>query len=129
MLSPTWECPSTAMTIRRRELTVHETPLRPSTSGSVVLELGPGIGALVLHTPPELDGAEIEISLVADLPGEPARRTHSRVRRRLTPGGVTFAAVYPDLAAGDYLIWRDASTPVVTVTVDGGQVTTARWPE
>jgi hypothetical protein len=108
---------------------VHETPLRPSTSGSVVLELGPGIGALVLHTPPELDGAEIEISLAADLPGEPARRTHSQVRRRLMPGGVKFAAVYPDLAAGDYLIWRDASTPVITVTVGGGQVTTARWPE
>lgn len=103
---------------------MHETPLGPSTSGSVVLELGPGIGALVLHTPPELDGAEIEISPVT----QPPRRTHSRVRQRLTPGGVMFAAVYPELAAGDYVIWRDASTAVITVTVDGGQVTTARWP-
>ena len=108
---------------------MHETPLGPSTSGSVVLELGQGVGALVLFTPPELDGAEIEISPVTPPPGQPARRTHSQVRRRLTPGGAKFAAVYPELAAGGYTIWRDASTPVVTVTVDGGQVTTARWPE
>ena len=107
---------------------MHETPLGHSTSGSVVLELGQGVGALVLHTPPELDGAEIEIS-VAKSATEPANRTHSQVRRRLTPGGTNFAAVYPGLAAGGYTIWRDASTPVMTVTVDGGQVTTARWPD
>jgi hypothetical protein len=107
---------------------MHETPLGPSTSGSVVLELGPGIGALVLHTPPELDGAEIDISPVTQPAGEPAKRTHSQVRQRLTSGGTKFAAVYPGLAAGDYIIWRDASIPVMTVTVDGGQVTTVRWP-
>ena len=104
---------------------MHETPLGPSTSGSVVLELGPGIGALVLHTPPELDGAEIDISPNTE---PAAKRTHSQVRQRLIPGGTQFAAVYPGLAAGEYTIWRDASTPAITVTVDGGQVTTARWP-
>ena len=107
---------------------MHEVPLGPSTSGSVVLELGLGKGALVLFTPPELDGAEIEISPVTKQPGKSARRTHSQVRRRLMPGGTKFAAVYPELAAGGYTIWRDASTPVMTVTIDGGQVTTARWP-
>src|SRR5258707_15866311 len=78
----------------------------PSGSGSVVLDLGPDIGALVLHTPPELDGSEIEISRLA---GDAARgRTHSRVRPRHTPGGVQYAAVYPGLAAGDYVVWREA---------------------
>jgi hypothetical protein len=108
---------------------VHETPLGPSTSGSVVLELGPGIGALVLHTPPELDGAEIEISPITQPADEQAKRTHSLVRQRLSPGGIKFAAVYPGLAAGDYTIWRDASIPAITVNVDGGQVTTAHWPD
>src|SRR5258706_5574635 len=76
----------------------------PSSSGSVVLDLGPDIGALVLHTPPELDGSEIEISRLA---GDAARgRTHSRVRPRHTPGGVQYAAVYPGLAAGDYVLSR-----------------------
>lgn len=128
MCSPTWEFRSTDTTTRLRELTVHEKPLGPSTSGSVVLELGASVGALVLHTPPELDGAEIEISQVTQPADSPAKRTHSQVRQRLTPGGTTFAAVYPGLAAGDYTIWRDASTPAITVTIDGGRVTTARWP-
>jgi hypothetical protein len=96
-----------------------------SSSGSVVLDLGPDIGALVLHTPPELDGREIQISLLA---GAPHRRTHSRVRRRYTPGGVRYAAVYPGLAAGDYVVWGDATTSAMIVTVAGGQVTTASWP-
>ena len=81
-----------------------------------------------MHTPPELDGAEIDISPVALRAGEPAKRTHSQVRKRLTPGCVKFAAVYPELPVGDYTIWRDASTPAITVTIDSGQVTTARWP-
>jgi hypothetical protein len=95
----------------------------PSGSGSVILDLGPGIGALVLHTPPELDGWEIEISLV----GEPRPQTHSRVRPRHTPGGVQYAAVYPGVAFGDYVVWRDATTSQMIVTVAGGQVTTACW--
>jgi len=105
---------------------MHEPAVAPSASGSVVLNLGPGIGALVLHTPRELDGTEIEIS-PAD--AGPAHRTHSQVRQRLTQGGEQYAAVYPDLAAGDYTVWRDAGTPAFTVTVDGGRISTAWWPE
>lgn len=97
----------------------------PSTSGSVVLDLGPGTGALVLHTPPEFDGAEIEISRLGDAQ-EP--RTHSQVRRRQLPERVQFAAVYPGLPAGVYVIWRDATARAAVVTVPGGQVTTACWP-
>jgi len=98
----------------------------PSGSGSVVLDLGPDTGAMVLHTPPELDSREIEISRRAD--GAPRSRTHSRVRQRHTPGGVQYAAVYPELAAGEYLVWRDTTTSAMTVTIAGGQVTTAYWP-
>jgi len=101
---------------------VTESLLGPSGSGSVVLDLGPGSGALVLHTPPELNGAEIEVSTA----GRP--RTHSRVRPRLTAGGTQHAAVYPALAPGEYVIWRDADTPATTITITGGRVTTARWP-
>jgi hypothetical protein len=98
----------------------------PSGSGSVVLDLGPDTGALVLHTPPELESREIEISRLAD--GAPGGRTHSRVRQRRTPGGVQYAAVYPGLAAGDYLVWRDATSSAMIVTIAGGRVTTAYWP-
>ena len=102
-----------------------ESVLGPSSSGSVVLNVGPGVGALVLHTPAGLDGREIEISPRGiDAP----RRTHSQVRERRAGGGVQYAAVYPELAAGDYTIWRDATTPAGDVTIDGGTVTTYHWP-
>ena len=83
------------------------------------------MGALVLLTPGELDGREIEVSPVG---GTAVRRTHSLVRPRTTGRGTRYAAVYPQLAAGTYTVWDDAVTPVVTVTIYSGQVTTVRWP-
>jgi hypothetical protein len=103
--------------------------LSPSSAGSVVLELGPGIGALLLHTPAELDGAEIEISPVPADGEPPAKRTHSQVRPRHTANGVKHAAVYPGLAEGQYTLWRDAHRPALGFVIEGGQVTIARWPE
>ena len=98
----------------------------PTGPGSVVMELGAGVGALILYTPPGLDGAEIEISR-DDEPG--ARRTHSRVRPRPVPGQTRYAAVYPGLPAGRYTIWRDGRTPAAAATVRGGQVSSCHWPE
>jgi len=40
---------------------------------------------------------------------------------------VQYAAVYPDLAAGDYTIWRDATTVLGVVTIEGGHVTSYQW--
>ncbi len=96
----------------------------PSGAGSVVLDVGPGVGALVLHTPADLDGREIEISPM----GVPAaRRTHSQVRQRRAGGSVRYAAVYPGLSAGEYTIWRDARRPAGVVTITGGSVTSYHW--
>jgi hypothetical protein len=90
------------------------------------MELGAGIGALILYTPPGLDGEEIEISR-DDEPG--AKRTHSRVRPRPVPGATKYAAVYPGLPEGRYTIWRDEHTPATAATVTGGQVSSCYWPE
>ncbi|MGH3200804.1 MAG: hypothetical protein ACRDOA_13180 [Streptosporangiaceae bacterium] len=102
-----------------------ESAAGPSGPGTVVLELGPGVGALVLHTPAELDGREIEIS-----PEEAAtsRRTHSMVRPRHVTTGTRYAAVYPDLAAGPYTIWADEQNPAGRVVIAGGRVTNWSWP-
>jgi len=97
----------------------------PSRSGSVVLNIGPGVGALVLHTSAALGGREIEISQNG-IPA--ARRTHSQVRERRTAGTVQYAAVYPELAAGEYTIWQDATTPEGVVSISGGTVATYHWP-
>ncbi len=93
----------------------------PSGPGTVVMELGAGVGALILYTPASLDGEEIEISR------DGAPRTHSRVRPRHLPGQTRYAAVYPGLPAGRYTIWR-AHTPVTAVTVTGAQVSSCHWP-
>jgi hypothetical protein len=98
----------------------------PSDPGTVVMELGADVGALVLYTPAALNGSEIEISRDDD-PG--AARTHSQVRPRHMSTVTRHAAVYPGLRAGRYTIWRDALSSAATATITGGQVTSCRWPE
>jgi hypothetical protein len=97
----------------------------PSGPGTVVLELGAGVGALVLYTPAELDGREIEISPEEAVTG---RRTHSMVRPRQMATGTRYAAVYPDLAAGPYTVWADEQSAAGSVVVAGGRVTNWSWP-
>jgi hypothetical protein len=94
----------------------------PSGSGTVVLELGPGAGALVLHTPADMNGAEIDISTAS------GARTHSMVRPRHVAAGTLYAAVYPGLAPGEYTIWRADGTPALAVRIADGAATTASWP-
>jgi len=94
-----------------------------SGAGTVVLDLGAGIGALVLYTPAAMDGEEIEISR----PGHP--RTHSRVRPRETSVGTRYAAVYPGLPAGQYTIWTRDGGPAMTTAIAGGSVTSCHWPD
>ena len=96
----------------------------PTAAGTVLLDLGGDTGALVLYTPADLLGAEIEIS--PDTPGAP--RTHAAVRARPGPSGIRYAVVYDGLAAGGYTIWRDHHTPAGQVTITGGQVTSHHWP-
>lgn len=101
--------------------------------GTVVLDLGAGIGALVLYTPAAMDGEEIEISR----PGH--ARTHSRVRPRETSTGTRYAAVYPGVPAGQYTIWHPSDPTghkhptgegqaILTVSIAGGSVTNCHWP-
>ena len=97
----------------------------PSGPGTVILELGADVGALVLLTLAELDGREIEIS-PDDAPA--GRRTQTQVRPRHQPAGTRYAAVYPDLAAGAYTVWADEHRPAGRVVITGGRVTNWSWP-
>ena len=96
----------------------------PTGPGSVILELGEHVGALILETPPGLAGHEIDISESVDGP-----RTHSLVRERVTAAGVSYAAVYPVVPAGEYIVWREGGGPVGQVAIRGGEVSRFRWPE
>ena len=93
----------------------HETPGAPE---GVAVDVGQGMGALVVYAPAELIGLEIELSPA----GADTRRVHSVFHERRTGTGATYAAVFPSLAAGDYDLWwgEDAPRPVA---ISDGHVT------
>ena len=105
-------------------MTGHHHTLEPSGQGTVVLNIGAGIGAVVIHTPGALHGHEIDVSPV----GDPAARTHAAVRARYVRGGVCWSVVIDSLPAGRYVVWHDDSTPLAEIEVVGGSVTEFEWP-
>jgi len=86
--------------------------------GAPVLDIGGDIGALVLHTGQELEGLEIEVSLL----GDPDRRTHTEILRRTVGGHQFWAGVYAALPAGDYRVWWDDAVRQRSFTITGGAV-------
>ena len=88
---------------------------------SVVLDIGDDVGALVLYTSAALHGREIEVNPL----GSDARRVHSAVLERSVNGRLMYAAVYPELKAGDYEVCCD-SRPRFTIT--GGSVVEVTLP-
>jgi len=87
-------------------------------SGSVALDIGPGKGALVLYPGERYRAREIEVSR---LNGD-GRRVHTGVHDRPTEAGLILTAIFGSLAAGDYVIWRDACTQGPAITVSEGEV-------
>ncbi|WP_305783218.1 phospholipase [Symbioplanes lichenis] len=98
--------------------------LAPSGQGTVVLNIGQGIGALIVDTPGSLHGHEIEVSPVEDS----ATRTHAAVRARYVRDGVRFSMVIDSLREGRYVVWRDPVTPLAEVDIASGSVTEFAWP-
>jgi hypothetical protein len=91
----------------------------------LILDIGGDIGALTIYAPAATAGQEIEISPVSD----PTHRTHNVVRPRNTGQATRYAAVFPSLAAGSYLVWADKATSAGTVTILGGRVARFQFPE
>jgi hypothetical protein len=96
-----------------------EQQLPPSTTASVVLDIGGEVGALVVELPRELLGRELDLFPLggADLPV-----VHTEVRERRVGDGVVYAAVYPTVPAGSYLV--EGLDQVFVV--QGGRVTESR---
>lgn len=119
-----------------------QSQLGPSYDGTVVLDIGGDVGALILHAPESLAGAEIEISPVdhdhdhdhdydhdhdhGDGHGH-GPRTHVAIRERRGDSGVRFAAIYPELHAGKYTLWDVNGEPAETVSIVGGEITQIDW--
>ena len=107
----------------------HPLPLRseprlpPSTEGSVVMEVGGDIGAIVVYTPDVLEGIEIELALR----GEDRQFVHTEVRERRLPDGSIYAGVFPAVPAGEYTLLPVAALPALDVHVEGGRVAELSW--
>jgi len=97
--------------------------LAPTRDASVVADIGGDTGALVLYTPLEWCGAEIDIEPL----GHPERRSHVAVRERQLPTGSVFAAFYPSLPAGHYTLALPPPDGPRPVTIEGGTVTEVAW--
>lgn len=120
--------------------------------GSVTLDIGGDIGALVVKMPESTIGSEIEIqpegvalkSPLHDHDGahghghghghgfgfEDGYRPHVAVVRRPMPGGGEIPSlVFPELVEGRYELMDKGSDEVkTTVEIVGGEVTMSVWP-
>lgn len=90
----------------------------PSVSGPAVLDIGPGLGALLVYTSSELLGGEIEMEPA----GGTGSRVHTGVHER-TAGGLTFAAaLFPGLTPGLYALLGPGSGERRPVHIREGEV-------
>ena len=94
----------------------HSRDARPE---HVMLDLGPGVGALVLHTGGDMHGLEIEISPA----GRDGDRSHKQVHERPVAGRPLYGAVFDSLPAGEYTLWLHDEPLRRDVAVAGASVT------
>ena len=88
----------------------------------VVLDIGDGVGTLIIYTTAELRGREIEVSAKGN-----AARIHTDVHERVVGGRTVFTAIFPSLDEGEYTIWNYDTMPTTNVTIVGGQVAEVDW--
>ena len=89
----------------------------------VVLEIGEGVGALIIHTDPEMHGQEVEISPT----GRDDERSHKEVLERSQGGRPDFTAVFDWIPDGTYTLWTDGVPRARDVRVTGAQITELDW--
>jgi hypothetical protein len=94
--------------------------------GSVLLDIGGDVGALVVTMPPRMLGEEVEVVTRHDPPGH--HRPHVAVVPRPVPGGTVPSLVFPELVEGSYALVPKGTDDVrLRVDVRGGEVTSAVW--
>lgn len=136
---------------RSRPLTNAEENPHAGKGSSVLLDIGDGVGAIVITTPEHLEDAEIERRPAGEQ-APPAHRhsdnepshghghghgpdhshyPHVGVVARPSPEGETvYSAVFFDVPEGRYDLYLMPGGPVhLTVDVKDGEVTEASWPQ
>jgi hypothetical protein len=92
-------------------------------SQPVVLDLGDGIGALIVHTDPELLGVEVEISP----DGADDERQHKEVLRRAIGSATVSVLVYDNLPEGRYTLWIGDIAWASGIRIESGSVAELDW--
>jgi len=92
-------------------------------SQPVVLDLGGGVGALIVHTDPALLGVEVEIGPS----GDDGDRQHKEVLRRTIGRTTATVLVYDSLAEGSYTLWVSGEPWAHDVEVASGCVAELDW--
>jgi hypothetical protein len=90
---------------------------------AAVLDIGGDVGALLVQTGPDLEGAEIELY---DERG--GYVMHTEVHGREVSGSTRYAGLFPTVLEGTYLLEVGDGSPRERVTVTGGQVATVQQP-
>ena len=101
-----------------------EAPFRDDGPGgapeSLVLDIGDGIGALILYADEECLGREVDLTPLG-LPR--SHHMHTMIRRRCAVDREFVAGVYPELPAGTYAVWGSDGGVIAEVVIAGGRVT------
>ena len=107
-------------------MSVHtrEPALPPSGQGTVVLDIGGDVGALVVHAAAEHSGVEIELARR----GERRPFVHTEVRERRLPDGSVYAGVFPAVTIGDYTLLGINGSADQDLTIVSGRVTEVSLP-
>jgi len=100
----------------------HRAHLHHVQGHNVVLDIGGDVGALLIYTSPRRAGDEIEVCPAQ----QPWRRIHSQVHPRFVGDATVYAAVYPELEAGEYVCCEESSARP-PFTISGGAVTELDW--
>ena len=87
----------------------------------IILDIGNGIGALIIYTQEKLRGYQIDVSLKGI---ENTKRVHTDVLERRIAGRAVFAAVFAELPEGEYVTW---SEPAETFTIVSGGIVELNW--
>jgi len=101
----------------------HHHALPPSGEGTVVLDIGGSVGALIVHAPAALAGVEIELARR----GETRQFVHTEIRERQVPGGPVHAAVFVEVPEGAYTLLAAPPGKASNVVVERGRVTEVHW--
>ena len=89
----------------------------------VILDIGGGLGALIVHTDAGMIGVEVEISAT----GCDRERSHKDVLEREIQGRPAYTAVFDKVREGSYTLWVDDVARERGVVVTGGMVAELDW--